>query len=120
MSIAAQIVLALVALLHVYFFVLESVLWGRPRTNKTFGIDAETAAINATLAKNQGVYNLFLSAGLIWAITNPQPDAAHQLGLFFCGCVVVAGVVGAMTANKRILFIQALPAAVGIALLLAT
>jgi len=99
--------------------VLESVLWGQPRTNKIFGINAATAAINATLAKNQGVYNLFLSAGLIWAIANPQPEFAKQLGLFFCGCVVVAGVIGAMTASKHILFIQAMPAAIGIVLLLA-
>lgn len=118
MSIAAQVVVALVATLHVYFFVLESLLWGRTRTNKIFGVNAETAAVNATMAKNQGVYNLFLSAGLLWALAHPQPDAARQLSLFFCGCVVVAGVVGALTANKRILFVQALPAAVGIGLLL--
>jgi len=118
MPLAAQVVLALVALLHVYFFLLESVLWGQPRTNKTFGIDAATAATNATLAKNQGVYNLFLSAGLLWAIVHPQAEFARQLGLFFCGCVVVAGLVGGLTVNKRILFIQAMPAAVGITLLL--
>jgi putative membrane protein len=118
MNLAPQIVLGIIALLHTYFFVLESVLWGKPRTNKVFGIDAATAAISATLAKNQGVYNLFLAAGLVWAIVHPSAEAGREIGVFFCSCVIIAGIVGAVTANKRILFIQALPAVIGLGLLL--
>ncbi len=114
---AAKIVMGVVALLHTYFFVLEAVLWGKPRTNKVFGIDADTAAKAAVFAKNQGVYNLFLAAGLVWAIIHPDAAVARQLGLFFCGCIIVAGIVGAATANIRILFVQAVPAAIAAALL---
>lgn len=113
---AARIVMGVIAFLHTYFFVLEAVLWGKPRTNKIFGLDADTAAKTAVMAKNQGVYNLFLVAGLVWAIAHPEPAVARQLGLFFCGCVVVAGIVGGLTANKRILFVQAIPGAIGAAL----
>ncbi len=119
MDIAAKVVLGLVAILHVYFFFLEAVVWGRPRTNKVFGITAEQATHAAVFAKNQGVYNLFLVAGLLWSFVHPDPAFSRQLALFFGGCVVVAGVVGAMTANKRILFVQAVPALVGVALTLA-
>lgn len=118
MPVATCIVLGVIAFLHAYFFVLESLLWGRPRTNKTFGIDAATAQVSATLAKNQGVYNLFLAAGLAWAIAHPDPTMGRQIGLFFCACVIVAGIVGAVTANVRILFVQAVPALIGLGLLL--
>ncbi len=111
--------LGLVAALHVYFFVLESVLWGRPRINKVFGVSPEQAASAAVFAKNQGVYNLFLVAGLVWSFVHPDPAVARQLALFFGGCVVIAGVVGGLTANMRILFVQAVPALVGVALTLA-
>ncbi|MSQ81433.1 MAG: DUF1304 domain-containing protein [Myxococcales bacterium] len=117
MSTGAAVVFGLVAFIHGYFFVLESVLWGKPRTNKIFGVDAETAAKNAGFAKNQGVYNLFLVAGLVWALGHPEPSAATQLATFFGGCVVVAGVFGALTVNKRIFFVQALPALIGLGLL---
>ncbi|MBM4346178.1 MAG: DUF1304 domain-containing protein [Deltaproteobacteria bacterium] len=119
MDIAAKAVLGLVAVLHVYFFVLESVLWGRPRTNKVFGVSAEQAAHAAVFAKNQGVYNLFLVAGLLWSFAHPDPQVGRQLALFFGGCVVVAGAVGGWTANPRIFVVQAVPAFVGVGLTLA-
>lgn len=119
MAKAASVVLGLVAALHFLFFWLEAVAWGKPSTNKRFGIDAATAETNRVFALNQGVYNLFLVAGLIWALVHPEPNASRQIGLFFCGCVVVAGIVGGLTANKRIFVMQALPAAIGAALLIA-
>ena len=113
MSIAASIVIAVVALLHVYFLVLEMFLWDKPAGRRAFGLTAEFAAQSKTLAANQGLYNGFLAAGLIWALAAQRSDVA----MFFLGCVLIAGIYGGFTASRKILLVQALPAAIGLALL---
>src|SRR5437660_5420937 len=113
MSITAKILIALVALEHVYFLVLEMFLWTTPRTRAAFGMNAEQAEQTKVLAANQGLYNGFLAAGLIWSLIAVAPQA-KELALFFAACVLVAGLYGGATANKRIFLIQAAPA--GIAL----
>ena len=116
----ANILVGLVALLHVYILVLEMFLWEKPRGRKAFGLTPEFAAQTKVLAANQGLYNGFLAAGLFWGLFLGigQSDAGRPVQLFFLGCVGVAGVYGAATANRRILFIQALPAAIAIAAVL--
>lgn len=118
MSTLANVAVALVALLHLYFLVLEMFLWDKPRGLETFGITPEFAAASRGLAANQGLYNGFLAAGLVWGLTLGDGGAAVKA--FFLGCVVVAGVFGAATVNRRILWVQALPAAVALALVLAS
>lgn len=115
MSLAADIVVALVALLHVYILVLEMFLWERPAGRKAFGLTPEFAQATKTLAANQGLYNGFLAAGLFWGLSL----GATGMGVkaFFLACVLVAGVYGAATASRTILFIQGLPAAIGLVLL---
>ena len=106
MNLIAAILVGLIALLHVYFLVLEMFLWTTPRAMKAFGTTPEFAAQTRALAANQGLYNGFLAAGLIWGLITGS--AAIQL--FFLACVGVAGLYGAATANRRILFIQTVPA----------
>ena len=110
--------IGLVALLHIAFFVLESILWTKPFGRRMFGLTKERAADTASLALNQGLYNLFLAAGLIWGIV--ASDCAFQIRLFFLVCVVVAGIVGGITAKRSILFIQGIPAIVALLLLFFT
>ncbi|KAF7552501.1 hypothetical protein G7046_g7391 [Stylonectria norvegica] len=105
-----------ISVLHGYFLVLEMFLWTKPRGRKTFKTDAEFAEKSKVLAANQGLYNGFLAAGLAWSLVHPVPEFATQLRLFFLGCVVVAGSYGGATVGKKILFIQAIPAAVTVAL----
>lgn len=114
MTTAATVCVALVALLHVYFLVLEMFLWNTPYGRRVFGLTPEFAAASRKLAMNQGLYNGFLAAGLAWGLARGAAGADVQL--FFLGCVVVAGVFGAVTANRKILFVQALPGAVAFAL----
>src|ERR1700737_3922577 len=102
--------LALMALEHVYFLYLEMFAWTSPRTLKAFGTTAEFAEQSKTLAANQGLYNGFLAAGLIWAIFAGRP-LRRALEIFFASCVIVAGIYGGLTVTRRILLIQALPAA---------
>ena len=116
MSMIANAVIGLVALLHVYFLVLEMFLWDTPYGRKTFGLSAEYAAASKTLAANQGLYNGFLAAGLVWGLV--LGAAGGSVKLFFLGCVIVAGVFGAITVSRKILFVQALPAAIALILLL--
>lgn len=118
MALAAKIVVGLVALLHVYILVLEMFLWTTPRGRKAFGTTPEFAEASKVLAANQGLYNGFLAAGLFWGLA--LGDAGRPVQLFFLGCVLVAGLYGAATASKRILFVQAVPAALGLALVLAS
>ncbi|GAA5435182.1 DUF1304 domain-containing protein [Deinococcus aquaticus] len=106
MNLIAAILVGLIALLHVYILVLEMFLWTTPRAMKAFGTTPEFAAQTRALAANQGLYNGFLAAGLIWGLITGS--AAIQL--FFLACVGVAGLYGAATANRRILFIQTVPA----------
>ena len=114
MSIAANIVVGLVALLHAYFLVLEMFLWTKPAGLKAFGLTPEQAQASKVLAANQGLYNGFLAAGLVWGLL--LGDAGGHIKVFFLGCVLVAGVYGAATASRKILFVQALPAAIGLVL----
>ncbi len=118
MGLAAGIVIGLVAALHAWFLVLEMFLWKTPRGLATFGMTAEDAETTATLAANQGLYNGFLVAGLVWGLVATDP-VGFRVSAFFLTCVVVAGGYGAATVSRRILFVQALPALVGLALLLA-
>jgi putative membrane protein len=103
----------LVALLHVYFLVLEMFLWDKPRGMRTFGTTPEFAAASKSLAANQGLYNGFLAAGLIWGFFAGDP-----VKVFFLACIIVAGAFGAATANLKILWVQALPAAIALVLVL--
>ncbi|HEX5355063.1 MAG TPA: DUF1304 domain-containing protein [Aquabacterium sp.] len=114
MTFAANIVIGLVALLHVYFLVLEMFLWTKPAGLKAFGQKLEQAQATKVLAANQGLYNGFLAAGLLWGLLLGAPG--NHIKIFFLACVVVAGVFGAITASRKILYIQALPAAIGLAL----
>ncbi len=114
MNTAAQILTGLVAVLHVYFLVLEMFLWTKPYGRRVFGLTAEKAAMTQSLAANQGLYNGFLAAGLVWGICAGADGLA--LKIFFLSCVVVAGVFGAATASKKILWVQALPGAVALGL----
>ena len=117
MKIAADILVALVALLHVWFLVLEMFLWDKPLGLKTFRQTPESAATTKVLAANQGLYNGFLAAGLLWGLW--LGSGGFAVKLFFLGCVVVAGVFGAATVGRKILFVQALPAAIAMGLVYA-
>ena len=107
-----MVITVLVALLHLYIMMLEMFMWGAPRTRATFGTTEEFAKASKTLAANQGLYNGFLAAGLLWSLWLGEGGIAIRL--FFLGCVLVEGLYGAATVHKRILFIQALPAALAI------
>ncbi|KUM05482.1 DUF1304 domain-containing protein [Chromobacterium subtsugae] len=115
MAMAADAVIALVALLHGYFLVLEMFLWDKPLGMKTFRLTPERARDTKVLAANQGLYNGFLAAGLAWGLW--LGAGGFQIKLFFLACVLAAGAFGAATVNRRILLVQGLPAALGIALL---
>lgn len=115
MHAAANGVVGLVALLHLYFLVLEMFLWNTPRGRRAFGLTPEFAAQTRVLAANQGLYNGFLAAGLLWGLW--LGPAGGAVKVFFLSCVLVAGLFGAATASRKILFVQALPAALGLALL---
>ena len=118
MTLAASLLVGLVAALHVGFLVLEMVLWDTPTGRRVFGLTPELSAATKTLAANQGLYNGFLAAGLVWSLVPGSPG--RPVALFFLACVVVAGVFGAATVSRTILVVQALPAAVAIALVLAS
>jgi putative membrane protein len=107
MQILANVALAVVAFLHVCFLVLEMFFWTKPFGLRTFRLTPEIAQASAGLAANQGLYNGFLAAGLIWGICGG--DAAFQVRVFFLGCVIVAGIFGGFTAKRSILYMQALP-----------
>ena len=113
MNIVVNIITGLVAVLHGYFLILEMFLWEKPAGRKSFRTTAEFAVQSKTLAANQGLYNGFLAAGLIWGIF-----AGDAVKIFFLCCVIIAGLFGAFTVSKRIFYIQALPAIIGLVLLL--
>ena len=117
MTMIANALVALVAALHVYFLVLEMFLWTKPLGLKTFRNSIEKANDSAVLAANQGLYNGFLAAGLIWGLVQAGPGFAFQIKVFFLLCVIVAGVYGAATVSRRILVVQAAPAALALILL---
>ena len=114
MSLAAALAVALVAVLHVAFLVLEMFLWTKPLGRRVFGLPADVMAASAPLAANQGLYNGFLAAGLLWGLWLGADGFGVRV--FFLACVVVAGVFGAVTAKRSILWVQALPGAVALAL----
>jgi putative membrane protein len=117
MATIANICVALVALLHAYFLVLEMFFWDTPTGRRIFGLTPEFASASKTLAANQGLYNGFLAAGLVWGLA--LGAAGDSIKIFFLGCVIAAGIFGAATANRKILWVQALPGAVALALVLA-
>jgi putative membrane protein len=106
-----------VALIHVWILILEMFLWQKPGTLEAFGTTAEFARDSVKLAANQGLYNGFLATGLMWALAAYGVTGGRPIVGFFLGCVIVAGVFGAATVNRRILIVQALPAAIALALL---
>ncbi|HEV7993765.1 MAG TPA: DUF1304 domain-containing protein [Gemmatimonadaceae bacterium] len=114
MTMLAQAVVALVALLHLYFLVLEMFLWTKPAGRRAFGTTPEFAESSKVLAANQGLYNGFLAAGLLWGLS--LGGTGRAIVTFFLWCVVIAGVYGAITANRKILFVQAVPALLGLVL----
>lgn len=113
----ATVLISLVALIHVYIMLLEMVWWDTQRGRKAFGTTAEFAAATKVLAANQGLYNGFLVAGLVWGLW--LGEAGFAVKVFFLACVIVAGLYGAATASTRILYVQALPAALALAALIA-
>ena len=117
MRMTGDVLVALVALLHLYFLVLEMFLWTKPAGRRAFGLSREMAEATKTLAANQGLYNGFLAAGLVWALLAAD-GMGFALKVFFLGCVIAAGLFGAATASRKILFIQALPAAVALGLVI--
>jgi putative membrane protein len=114
----AAVMIALIATLHLYFMVLEMFFWDKPLGMRTFGIKPEFAKATRTLAANQGLYNGFIAAGLIWGLS--LGSDGNPIRIFFLICVIVAGVFGALTANRKIFFIQALPAIIALILTLPT
>ena len=114
MTTLANVLVALIALLHIYILVLEMFLWDKPAGLRAFGQTREAAATSKVLAANQGLYNGFLAAGLFWGLS--LGAAGTGVKVFFLCCVLVAGLYGAATASRRILFVQAVPAAIALAL----
>ncbi|WP_020559391.1 DUF1304 domain-containing protein [Thiofilum flexile] len=116
MQILAILAVLFVAAIHVYILVLEMFLWDTPKGRQAFGTSAEFASASKVLAANQGLYNGFLAAGLIWGIL--RGAAGQELILFCLVCVVVAGIYGAVTASRKILYVQALPGMIALVLAL--
>ena len=114
-TLITNILVGLVALLHCYFLVLEMFLWDRPTGLRVFNLSREEAAATKVLAANQGLYNGFLAAGLVWGLI--LGTEGYPVKVFFLCCIVIAGLYGAMSVGRKILFIQAMPAAIGLALL---
>ncbi len=112
----AKFLMVFIALLHIYFLILEMFLWDKPFGMKAFGNNLEKAKVTKVLAQNQGLYNGFLAAGLLWAVVEKSSFSIH-IATFFLSCIVVAGIYGAMTASKKIFFIQALPAIITLGVL---
>lgn len=115
---AAILATGLVALLHVYFLVLEMFLWTKPYGRRVFGLTPEKAELTRSLAANQGLYNGFLAAGLGWGLLAGADG--HTIKVFFLACVIIAGIFGAATASRKILWVQAVPGAVALALVCLT
>ena len=109
-------VVGLIALLHVYILVLEMFFWDKPAGLRAFGQSQAAASASKVLAANQGLYNGFLGAGLLWGLS--LGPAGRHIVIFFLACVVVAGVFGALTASRKILWVQAVPGAIALLLVL--
>ena len=115
MNLLTTIAISIVIILHILFLILEMFLWNTPFGRKTFGLKEDYARQSAALAANQGLYNGFLAAGLLWGLIS---TGGFDALMFFLGCIIIAGIYGAMTAKRSILYLQALPAAIAMALLL--
>ena len=113
MTTIANVLVGLIALVHIYILVLEMFLWNKPAGLRAFGQTREAAAASRVLAANQGLYNGFLAAGLVWGLS--LGAGGTDIKVFFLCCVLVAGLYGAATASRRILFVQAVPAAIALA-----
>jgi putative membrane protein len=120
MRMLSLILIGLVAFEHLYFLYLEMFAWTKPATRKAFGLTAEFAEASKSLAANQGLYNGFLSAGLVWSLLQPEAAFAMQLKCFFLGCVIVAALYGAYSVKMRILYLQGGPAILALAAVLLT
>ena len=118
MEFIATLAIALVALLHLYIMYIEMFLWDKPKGMKTFGLQPEFAKASKVMAANQGLYNGFLAAGLFWGLW--LGTEGFQVRVFFLLCVIVAGVYGALSANKKILFVQGLPGLIALIAVLLT
>jgi len=116
MHVAANILVALVALAHAYFLALEMFFWTKPLGLRTFGMTQDFANSTAVLAANQGLYNGFLAAGLVWGLLAGRHSRAIKV--FFLLCIIIAGIYGGVTAKTTILYVQALPAVVALLLVL--
>lgn len=116
MQIMANLLVGVVAVIHIYILILEMFLWTKPMGLRAFGLGQELAEKTKVLAANQGLYNGFLAAGLCWGLS--QGPSGFGVKIFFLLCILTAGIFGALTANKKILWIQALPALVALALVL--
>lgn len=117
MNLVADILIGAVAIQHLIFMVLEMFLWTKPVGLKIFKMSSKDAQTSAVLAKNQGLYNGFLAAGLVWGLLTADPAQAFSIKVFFLACVAAAGLFGGLTADLSILWVQALPAAVALAAL---
>lgn len=118
LALFGTILVGLVALEHVYILYLEMFAWTTPRVRRTFGTTPEFAEASRSLAANQGLYNGFLAAGLIWGLLYPDAVVGRHIQLFFLGCVLVAAVFGGLTAKRSILFVQGMPALLALLLVL--
>lgn len=118
MSTVSSVAVLVVAALHLYFMVLEMFFWTKPAGRRAFGLTPEFAQASKSLAANQGLYNGFLAAGLWWGVYAGADG--YPVKIFFLGCVIVAGIFGAVTANRKILWVQAVPGAVALALVCAS
>lgn len=118
MDTLAKVLVALVAIEHIYILILQMFLWTKPRTRKIFGISAELAEKTKAMAANQGLYNGFLVAGLLWGLLSNNLAIGLYLQMFFLGCVIVASIFGALTVKKSILFVQGLPAVLALVFLI--
>ena len=116
MSTVSSVIVGIIALLHVYILVLEMFLWDKPAGLRAFGLTPEVAAASKVLAANQGLYNGFLASGLLWGLVLGANGTGVKV--FFLSCVLIAGLFGAATASRKILYVQALPAAIGLVLVL--
>lgn len=111
----ANLLIALVAAIHLYILILEMFLWDTKTGHKAFNLSADFARDTRVLAANQGLYNAFLAAGLLWGLW--AGESGFQLKVFFLSCVVLAGIYGSITASRKILYVQALPAIAALAAL---
>jgi putative membrane protein len=118
LNLITNILIGIIAALHIYFLVLEMFLWQTPYGLKTFQMNFVKARDTAVLAANQGLYNGFLAAGLIMSLLSSKPEVRSAFQLFFLDCIILAGLYGGLTVNKKIFYIQALPAVIALILVL--